>query len=135
MGLDRFQVTEGRFNFIREDRGLAVAHDGISQTLPSELVTQTRHNLSKDFYTNSWFRALNDIQNSETFMCHLDNIYWEVKSQLQIASDAEESLVPLKNKEVIYKLDLGPSISDEYFVEIRFNFYSDEITLGIGQEI
>jgi|TARA_R110000823_G_C15740838_1_gene480812 hypothetical protein len=135
MGVDRYQVTEAKWNYIQGDGGVAVAHTGATKSHPSELVRYSKENLSKDFYRNSWFRALNDIQNSEKFMSNLDNIYWEVKYKLLAESEKFEGYAPLNNREIIYKLNLGPSVSDSYFMEIKFNFHSDEITIGLGENI
>ena len=133
MGIDRYQVTEANWNYIQEEGGVATSLTGISTNIESTLVRQITENVGNDIYQNSWFRALNDIQNSEKFMCELDNIYWEVKYRLQAKTDKFTSSPPLENREIIYKFDLGPSIPDTYFGEVRFNFYSNEITLSIGQ--
>jgi len=135
MGIDRYQVTEANWNYIQEEGGVATSLTGISTNTESTLVRQITENVGNDIYQNSWFRALNDIQNSEKFMCELDNIYWEVKYRLQAKTDKFISSPPLENREIIYKFDLGPSISNTYFMEVKFNFYSDEITLGIGQDL
>tara|TARA_R110000765_G_scaffold52131_2_gene104970 strand:+ start:454 stop:861 length:408 start_codon:yes stop_codon:yes gene_type:complete len=133
MGEDRYQVTEANWNYIQGDNMKAVTTAGTHKTLPSTLVRHVREALSQEFYSNSWFRALNDIQNSEKFMCHLDNIYWEVKYGMEAKVDKFKDKPPLSSREIIYKFNLGPSIPDSYFMEVRFNFYSDEITLSIGQ--
>jgi len=135
MGIDRYQVTEANWNYIQEEGGVATSLTGISTNIASTLVREVTENVGNDIYQNSWFRALNDIQNSENFMCELDNIYWEVKYRLQAKPDKFTSSPPLRNREIIYKFDLGPSISNTYFMEVKFNFYSDEITLGIGQDL
>ena len=135
MGVDRYQITKTNWKYIQGVDGRAVTNLGVSKGVPSNLVLNTRNNLSKDFYRNSWFRALNDIQNSEKFMCYLDNIYWEVKNMLQSAEAIRKPEIPLNTKQAVYTLNLGPSVSDKYFIEIKFNFYNDEITFGIGENI
>tara|TARA_R110002110_G_scaffold300997_3_gene514937 strand:+ start:42 stop:449 length:408 start_codon:yes stop_codon:yes gene_type:complete len=135
MGVDRYQVTEANWNYIQKEEESHTSLTGVSTNISSTLVKEVTENVGNDIYQNSWFRALNDIQNSENFMCELDNIYWEVKYRLQAKTGKFISSPPLKNREIIYKFDLGPSMPDTYFVEVRFNFYSDEITLSIGQNL
>jgi|11BtaG_2_1085332.scaffolds.fasta_scaffold02804_4 hypothetical protein len=136
MGLDIYQVTDAHWNGVHYNP-LSDKMTEKSLVYPETFKTDTQvsvtQKLTKDFYSSTWFRALNDIRRSETFMKLLDDTYWTLKGDLIKQRGHNPLVVDPYYSEAVYKFDMGSIIPKSYFLEVRFNFNKDEIHLGIGQ--
>tara|TARA_R110000765_G_scaffold23962_2_gene60202 strand:+ start:370 stop:783 length:414 start_codon:yes stop_codon:yes gene_type:complete len=135
MGLDRYQVTDAFWNTVSKDPGTGKTTQNTT-VYPESFQTDTQREvaqlLRKDFYSSSWFRALEDIRRSEDFMDGLECAYWDFKDSILMERYGADGL-DVDSSEAVYKFDLGEYIPKSYFLEIKFNFRDDEIQLGIGQ--
>jgi len=136
MGLDRYQVIDAHWNGVHHNP-LSGKMTEKSLVYPETFKTDTQvsvtQKLTKDFYSSTWFRALNDIRQSETFMKILDDTYWDLKQDLFGRRVHDPLVLRPDYSEAVYKFDMGSIIPKSYFLEVRFNFNKDEIHLGIGQ--
>tara|TARA_R110000824_G_scaffold89905_2_gene220000 strand:- start:111 stop:527 length:417 start_codon:yes stop_codon:yes gene_type:complete len=138
MGLDPYQVTNAYWNTVHQDPSTKKSSQN-SVVYPEYFRTDSQlkigATLSKDFYSSTWFRALNDIRQSETFMDLLEDTYWDLKLEFTKNHYQSGSKVPVTSSEIVYEFDMGSVIPKSYFLEVRFNFSADEIQLGIGQHL
>ena len=138
MGLDTYQVKDGNWNTICSDPESGKTTQNTS-VFPKSFKTEAQQSiapvLKNDFYSSTWFRALNDIRQSEKFMSGLEDVFWELKRKFVNERNEHYQVVHPMASEVIYEIDLGSVVPKSYFMEVRFNFQTDNIQLGIGQHI
>tara|TARA_R110000765_G_scaffold91208_1_gene173074 strand:+ start:728 stop:1144 length:417 start_codon:yes stop_codon:yes gene_type:complete len=138
MGLDAYQVTNAYWNRTHQDpvsKNSSQNTKVYAKNFRTDAQLQVGPALTENFYSSTWFRALNDIRKSETFMSLLESVYWDLKLDFTRNNYDKGSKIPVDSSEVVYEFDLGSVIPKSYFLEVRFNFNADEIQLGIGQHL
>tara|TARA_R110001583_G_scaffold8587_3_gene41038 strand:+ start:584 stop:1000 length:417 start_codon:yes stop_codon:yes gene_type:complete len=138
MGLDQYQVTDAYWNTVYRNPNTNKVTENTTvypESFRTDAQLKITQTLTKDFYSSTWFRALNDIQQSEEFMSLLETTYWELKYKfIQDGGGSRERVAPTTS-EIVYTFDMGSIIPKSYFLEVRFNFRTDDIHLGIGQHL